>query len=68
LDNTLHNILSNPPSTSQLVEGLTQYDMMLNKYDRFVPETLLRKAYEVDYLDMNGALEALQEIIQRDEL
>jgi ATP-dependent Lhr-like helicase len=59
----IKSICDQPPQPEQLIEKLPRQALQMNKYDRFVPESLLRVAYCRDYLDINGALIHLRHII-----
>lgn len=61
---SLHAIAANPPAAEALIADLSYENLIRNKYDRFVPENLLRKAMTRDYLDVDGALQAIETIVQ----
>ena len=48
-----------PPSAEALAKPVSEYDLQRDKFDRFVPTPLLRKAYSADYLDVSGAAESM---------
>lgn len=58
------NLVNNPPPVELLVEHIPLRELQLNKYDRFLPENLLRSAYAVDRLDVNNAIVSLKNLIQ----
>jgi len=64
LKDRLQLICAEPPAAEKLIETLPYQALQLNKYDRFVPETLLRTAYSCDHLDMAGAITQLQIILE----
>jgi len=51
------------PEPSAIVEKLPGYELQKDKYDRFVPDSLLREAYIKDRLDLVQAAASLQEIV-----
>jgi ATP-dependent Lhr-like helicase len=59
----IRRILNNLPPSEQLVEKLPRQALQMNKYDRFVPELLLRTAYCKDVLDIENAVDCLESII-----
>lgn len=60
----LRDLVSSVPSAEALIERLPSQSLQLNKYDRFVPEALLRAAFAVDRLEVTEALKALKELAQ----
>jgi len=63
IQDLLRELVQNPPSPEALIEGMSSLELLLNKYDRYVPETLLREAYVIDHLDMKGALESIYSLM-----
>jgi ATP-dependent Lhr-like helicase len=57
------NLVNYPPSAELLVESISLRELQRNKYDRFLPENLLRSAYAIDNLDMNSAIASLKSLI-----
>ena len=58
----LQQLSENPPSADELSKQVSDYALKVNKYDRYVPEPLLREAYSVDYLDIPGAIESIRRL------
>ena len=56
-------IAEHPPKPEELVSELPTSALLRNKYDRYVEESLLRQAYGVDTLDMDGATETPVQIV-----
>ena len=56
----LLQLCENPPTADELSTQVSDYTLKVNKYDRYVPEPLLREAYSVDYLDIPGAIEGIR--------
>ncbi len=52
-------IAADAPAAEELVSGMLRAELERNKYDRFVPEHLLRQAMVADDLNMDGAIDAL---------
>lgn len=52
-------ICSHPPHPQDLIRHIPRQSLMVNKYDRYVSEPLLRAAYCEDYLDMDSAIRRL---------
>lgn len=56
----LANICAHAPSASTLAQLVPGYELQrLNKYNPYIPEALLRLAYSVDYLDIDGAVKSI---------
>ena len=51
-----------PPTEEALAKPISDYNLQRNRYDRFVPVSLLREAYSADHLDIPGAAESIQRI------
>ena len=62
LKQQLAQLCQSPPSADELSKRVDQYDLKVNKYDRYIPESLLRQAYSVDYLDIPGAIESIRRL------
>jgi ATP-dependent Lhr-like helicase len=60
----INDLASQAPSAEKLIERLPAQLLQLNKYDRFLPEALLRTAYAVDKLEVSEAIKALQQLNQ----
>lgn len=56
----LADLVNNPPTAQTLAQIPSLPLLYLNKYDRYVPESLLREAYATDQLDIIGAVEFLK--------
>ena len=50
------------PAAQEIARDLAKEGLIQNKYDRLVPEPLLREAIAVDVLDVEGAKSTLQKI------
>lgn len=64
LQHQIRDLIHNPPPIEAILSPLSLRDLQLNKYDRFVPENLLRSAYGTDRLEMVDALSSLKTLIQ----
>lgn len=51
------------PDPEVLIRNVPRQALELNKYDRYVPEELIRSAFIADYLDLTGATAALRGIV-----
>jgi len=58
----LNSLVMAAPSAQELAESVTKEALLQNKYDEFVPESLLRKALAADFLDVEAATFALKRI------
>lgn len=58
----IHTLAVEPPDVDELVAKRHPQELVLNKYDRFVPEDLLRQAFTQDKLDINGVVTLAQKI------
>ena len=56
----LRRLCEDPPPAAALAQPVSEFNLKRNKYDRFVPISLLREAYSADYLDIPGAVESIQ--------
>lgn len=56
-------LLNNMPSHQKLIDMVSKHDIYRNKYDRYVPEMLLRKSYVDDQLEIDKAAKRLHEMI-----
>ncbi len=57
-------ILGDPPDTAMLTAAIPAEDLPRDKFDRYVPDALLRAAWAADVLDVQGACEAIENGIQ----
>lgn len=64
LKQRIKSILHDIPQPNELIEKLPHHMLQINKYDRYIPESLLRKAYCSDRINIKSALESLEELIQ----
>ena len=55
-------LCQNPPSIEELSNQVDDHALIVNKYDQYVPEPLLREAYSVDYLDIPGVIESIRRL------
>jgi ATP-dependent helicase Lhr and Lhr-like helicase len=58
----LARIAANLPTSDVLVARQPRKALEREKYDEFVPESLLRQAYVADYLDMAGAAAVMESL------
>jgi len=58
-------ILANPPDAMRLSSSVPAPELQRNKFDRYVPEALLRAAWAADVLDVQGACRILEDCVQR---
>jgi ATP-dependent Lhr-like helicase len=56
-------LLNNIPTREQLIKFVSKFVIYRNKYDRFVPEMLLRKSYVDDQLEIDSVVARLHEMI-----
>ncbi len=56
-------ILRNIPQPHELIKKLTRQMLQMNKYDRYVPESLLRTAYCSNHIDLESAAASLERLI-----
>jgi hypothetical protein len=59
LPNILAALVAQPWNPNEIVATLGRPDLELAKYDEFLPDELLRKVFETDHLDAEGARRAL---------
>ena len=59
----LTKIIANPPAGSDLISKLPRKSLEKDKYDAFVPETLLRETFISTHLDIAAAVDALIQIV-----
>jgi len=59
VESVLRQIISSPPSPETLISASTRADYEIDKYDRYIPDQLLRQAFVVDRLDIPGAIQTL---------
>lgn len=57
-------LIDNAPSAEALIANVPREALQRAKYDRFVPDELLRAAFAVDQLDIQGAINGLRAIIE----
>ena len=50
------------PTSSELTRQVQEATLRRNKYDRYVPEDLLREAYAQDFIDIPGAIESVKRL------
>jgi len=62
LQKSLQVTLDAGPTGAELIAELQRNDVQKGKYDKFVPEHLLKEAFAVDSIDMENAIEYLQRI------
>ena len=53
------------PDPQAIIAPLKVLDLMVNKYDRYVPEELLREAYINDQMDMAESIPILNQMIHQ---
>ena len=58
----LVDIFSNPPIASEIALRVDEIELVQNKYDKYVPEVLLREAYTVDEIDIEGAIDSISKL------
>jgi len=63
LTSKIRKVTINPPSAETLIRPIPRVYFNQNKFDKFVPEQLLRKAFSTDELDLDRAIFALESII-----
>jgi ATP-dependent Lhr-like helicase len=51
------------PTAQEIAQNLAEEGLIQNKYDRFVPECLLREAIAVDVLDIEGAVSVFKSAV-----
>lgn len=59
----LRKILANPPTAESIVEMLPRFALYADKFDRYIPEELLRQAFARDQLDIHTAITALENML-----
>lgn len=57
-------VLAHPPQPDALIEAIPRYRLHVHKYDRYLPEDLLRTAYCADQLNMSAAMAGLQGLVR----
>ena len=62
LKRQLVQLCQSPPPADELSKQVSEYALIVNKYDRYVPESLLREVYSVDYLDIPAAIESIRRL------
>jgi hypothetical protein len=63
LKQRIKTILRDIPQPNELIEKLPRQMLQMNKYDRYVPEGLLRTAYCSDRIDLDSAVASLERLI-----
>lgn len=63
LRDRIETVVDDAPSSDALIARLPLQALQLDKYDRYVPENLLRTAYTLDRLDISRAIACLSRII-----
>lgn len=64
LRSRISDIVHNAPDPQAIIAPLKVLDLMVNKYDRYVPEELLREAYINDQMDLPESIHILNQMIQ----
>jgi len=59
----LSAVVDSVPDPQAVVATLPRQMVEQNKYDRYVPDDLLQAAFAADYLDIDGAITALETVI-----
>lgn len=59
LQRQISAIVNSPPDPEALIAGFDRKTLERNKYDRYVPDDLLREAFVLDYLNIPAAITAL---------
>lgn len=57
-------IAATPLGPMALAQNLPRAELELHKFDRYIPDNLLREAYKSDYLDLEGAIQSLHQMIK----
>ncbi|MCB9452381.1 MAG: DEAD/DEAH box helicase [Anaerolineaceae bacterium] len=57
-------LIQDVPPSEALIAKLPVQAIQVNKYDRYIPEDLLRTAYALDRLDVPGAVSSLNDMIR----
>ena len=60
VQNRIGNVLVDPPTGESIAEALPKLALYSDKFDRYIPESLLRQAYAADQIDLPSAITALQ--------
>ena len=58
----LRAICASPPDAAELTNDLPQLHLRREKYDCFVPPSLLREAFARDAIDIPGAIESMEQL------
>ncbi len=56
----LEQLYRHPPSAADLTNRVDVAELRRNKYDRYIPENLLREAYACDFIDIPEALRQIK--------
>jgi hypothetical protein len=59
---TFQELVSTAPAAKEIVQQLKRAQLQQHKYDRFVPDDLLRDAFAIDVLDVDGAVAVLKQL------
>lgn len=57
-------VVVTPLDPIALTQNLSRDELELHKYDRYIPDHLLQQAYRSDFLDIEGAIQSLQQMSQ----
>lgn len=56
----LGKVIADQPTKESIAEALPRFALYTEKFDRYVPEILLRQAFACDQIDVNNALTTLE--------
>ncbi|HMR68460.1 MAG TPA: ATP-dependent helicase, partial [Anaerolineae bacterium] len=59
----LRKVIEAAPSPADLVREVDRSELFRHKFDRFIPDQLLREAYARDYIDLDGSISSLEQIV-----
>ena len=59
----LRQMIKAPPTNVDLVNAIDGNDLLHHKYDKYIPEELLREAHARNYIDIEGAIFGFERII-----
>ncbi len=57
-------LLAHPPQPEALIAAIPRFRLQRHKYDRYLPEDLLRTAYCADQLSFHDAIEGLEKLVR----
>ncbi|MCB0210617.1 MAG: DEAD/DEAH box helicase [Anaerolineae bacterium] len=63
LTTNLRQLIETPPTNFDLVKAIDGNDLLHNKYDKYIPEELLREAHARNFIDIDGSISSLEQII-----